>query len=450
LAEKLWIKRVQQQHFAPEIKSLVQKSSVSHQSSIYSLSPFLDDEGILRIRGRFNETDFTIEEKHPILLPRDSRLTELMILQTHNEMLHAGVSATLTKLRQKFWIIKGKQLVKKIIHKCLICRRYSAKPAKQLTGQIPKDRISETPPFFTTEVDFTGPVYVKTGQDVSKSYIALFTCAVTRAVHLELVSDMSTSKFILALRRFLSRRGNCQTFYSDNAKTFKRVSKDIEYFEKIVKDKDLQNYLSSKRISWKFIAELAPCWGGFYERLMRSIKEPLRKILGRAQVTFEELTTILTEVENVLNQRPLSYVFNDANEPEPLTPAHFLLVGHKVEYPYYFADFFNDSTSRDTLIKRKMYQMKLLQQIWKKWKNQYLLDLKTFHSFSSPDVKENLKEGDIVLLEGSQKSKFFWDMGIITQVIKGRDGLVRSCIVKTKNNELRRPIQLLYPIELIN
>ena len=449
-AEQYFIRETQIVHFPDEFKSLVSKKSISPNSSIYSLAPFLDENNLIRIKGRFTDSDFTIGEKHPVLLPRDSRLTELIVTHVHNKMLHAGVAATLSKIRQNFWIIKGRQLVKKVIHNCLICRKYSAKPATQLTGQIPRDRLNETPPFYTTGIDFTGPVYVKTEQSISKCYIALFTCAVTRAVHLELVSDLSTTKFILALRRFLSRRGNCRIIYSDNAKTFKCANKDFDYFDKIIKDKKLQDFVSSERISWKFIVELSPWWGGFYERLMRAIKEPLRKILGRAQLTFEELMTVLTEIENVLNQRPLTYVFNDVNEPEPLTPAHFLLVGHNIKYPHHFAELFNTSTSRTTLVKRKMYQTKLLQQIWTKWKTQYLLDLKNFHTFNSPRVKENLKEGDIVLIEGTSKSKFLWDLGRIIQVFKGRDGLVRSCTVKTKNNEIRRPIQLLYPLELQN
>ncbi|GFW81170.1 integrase catalytic domain-containing protein [Trichonephila clavipes] len=165
-----------------------------------------------------------------------------------------------------------------MIRICLVCKKYSAKPADQL----PRDRITQSPPFQIVGIDFTGAILVKDNQGTRKSYVSLFTCAVTRAVHLELVSDMSTKCFLLALRRFLSRR--------------------------------------DKGIHWKFIVERAPWWGGFYERLVKTIKDPLRKILGRALLTFEELSTILSEVEVIVNHRPLTYVENDPEEPEPLTP----------------------------------------------------------------------------------------------------------------------------------
>ena len=160
---------------------------------------------------------------------------------------------------------------------------------------------------------------------------------------------------------------------------------------------------------------------------MRTIKEPLRKIFGRAQLTFEELMIVLTEIERDISQRPLTYVFNDVNELELQSSAHFLLLDQNIKYPHHFAEFFNISTSRTTLIKHKKYK-----QIWNKSKTQYLLDLKNFHTFSSPRVKENLKEGDIVLIEGTTKPKFLWNVGRVIQVFKGCDGLVRSCIVKPR------------------
>ncbi|GFQ72529.1 uncharacterized protein TNCT_534251 [Trichonephila clavata] len=226
-----------------------------------------------------------------------------------------------------YWI---PQLIRKI-NRCLACKKYSVKSADQLSRQLPRDRISESPPFTVIGVDFTGPVYVKLGNDTEKSYIALFTCAVTRAVHIELVTGLSTRKFILALRRFLSRRSNCKTIYSDNASTFKCANK-----------KEIQ----------------------------------------------------------------------------------------------------------DSLLKRKYYQTKLLSQFWKKWKDNYLLNIRSFHHFPKPSVERNLRVGDVVILEGNTKSKFLWDLGRIAKVMQGRDGLVRSCVVKTKKREFKRPVQLIYPLEL--
>ncbi|GFX04287.1 integrase catalytic domain-containing protein [Trichonephila clavipes] len=185
-----------------------------------------------------------------------------------------GVSATLTQLRKKYWIPKGRQLVKTIIRICLVCKKYSVKPAEQLSGQLPRDRITQSPPFQIVGIDFTGAILVKDNQGTRKSYVSLFTCAVTRAVHLELVSDMSTKCFYL--------------LYGDSSLVEVIAS-------------EFQNSVADKGIHWKFIVERAPWWGGFYERLVKTIKDPLSKILGRALLTFEELSTILSELEVIVN-----------------------------------------------------------------------------------------------------------------------------------------------------
>ncbi|GFW44220.1 integrase catalytic domain-containing protein [Trichonephila clavipes] len=174
-----------------------------------------------------------------------------------------GVSATLTQLRKKYRIPKGRQLVKTMIRICLVCKKYSAKPADQLSGQLPRDRITQSPPFQIVGIDFTGAILVKDNLGTRKSYVSLFTCAVTRAVHLELVSDMSTKCFFFALRRFLARRGNCKVIYSDNARTFKAAERELAYFANILKDNEFQNFVADKGIHWKFIVERAPWWGGF-------------------------------------------------------------------------------------------------------------------------------------------------------------------------------------------
>lgn len=163
-------------------------------------------------------------------------------------------------------------------------------------------------------------MYVKTKGQPAKAYIALFTCAVTRAVHLELVSDQTTENVLLALKRFIARRGLCRIIYSDNARTFKRADKDLKELWQMIKGSELTKLFTDKGITWKFIAERAAWWGGSWERLVRSVKTCLKRVLGKASLNFEELTTILAEVEAVLNSRPLSYVHSDALEPQPLTP----------------------------------------------------------------------------------------------------------------------------------
>lgn len=197
-------------------------------------------------------------------------------------------------------------------------KKFKAKAGQQTTAPLPKDRIIKSQPFEITGVDFAGPFYMKTQNCMTESYIALFTCAVTTAVHF--VSDLSTENFLLALKRFISRRGLCKMIYSDNAKTFKRADQDLKELWKSIQDPQLQEFFSEKGITWRFIAEKAAWWGGFWERLVRSVKIILRKVLGRAELNFEEMCTILTEAEAIIKLRPLTYVHNDVEEPQLLTP----------------------------------------------------------------------------------------------------------------------------------
>ncbi|GFW02565.1 integrase catalytic domain-containing protein [Trichonephila clavipes] len=170
---------------------------------------------------------------------------------------------------------------------------------------------------------------------------------------------MSTKHFLLAFGRFISRRSSCSVVYSDKAKSFKATSKDLIYFAKILKNSEFKDFISSRGITWKFIVERAPWWGGFYERL---VKDPLGKILGKALLTFEELGTILVEIEYIVNSRPLKYVTDDFSEPNPLTLLDFLQYGRKNhDYPLHFAELANKVSNRKSLIKGKQYQTTLLE-----------------------------------------------------------------------------------------
>ncbi|GFX55009.1 integrase catalytic domain-containing protein [Trichonephila clavipes] len=178
--------------------------------------------------------------------------------------------------------------------------------------------------------------------------------------------------------------------------------------------------------------------------------DPLRKILGRALLTFEELSTILSEVEVIVNHRPLTYVENDPGEPEPLTPAHFLELGYgDSKYPIHFIELIDATTAKESYKKRKTYRTLLLKQLWRRWKEQYLLQLKTANHFKTPSVHKNLKLNDVVLVEGNVKSKLLWELGITKEIFIGRDDNVRSCLVKTFKGLFKKSIQLLYPLEIV-
>lgn len=182
---------------------------------------------MLRLEGRLQESQLGFEERHPAILPKNSHFTEILVRHVHHLTLHGGGRDTLARLRTKFWVLQGRQLIKKILSKCIECKKYNTRPLEQEMAPLPADRVTQSPPFSVVGIDFTGPLYAKSSGGVTKMYIAIFTCAVTRAVHLEVVPSISTSSFMQAFRRFVARRGVCSVVYSDNARTFKRADKDI-------------------------------------------------------------------------------------------------------------------------------------------------------------------------------------------------------------------------------
>lgn len=446
-AELYWQTTSQRQAFGSDIVNLRNAAPLEKNSAVRNLSPYLDEDGVLRVGGRLQLSDNNERVKHPIILASDHPFTTLLIEKEHRRLLHAGTRDTLAQLRESYWILRGRQAVKKLLRRCITCRRQKSRPASEPTAPLPADRITRSDPFDVIGVDFAGPLMSNDGGGVRKCYIAVFTCAVTRAVHLELVSDLSARAFLLAFKRFVGRRGISRTVYSDNALTFKRASKDLQNMFRAIRSEEVQGYFSNRRIIWKYIVERAAWWGGFWERLVRSVKVSLRKVLGKNSLNFEELATVLIEAEAVINSRPLTFVYTDVGEPEPLSPAHFL-VGQKLTSlpPHRLPT--EPSSSGGQLRRRWNYRNSLIESFWRRWRNEYLLELRSAHITGST-VSSELKPGDLVLLKEDRLPRHMWKMCRVSETFPGRDGKVRACeIVTTDGGRLKRAIQALYPLEL--
>ena len=207
--------------------------------------------------------------------------------------------------------------MRQYINKCVICRRYAASHYRPPPPPpLPEFRVKQSFPFSAVGVDFAGPLLIKqfsfapgrrNFDDIckGKAWVCLFTCTTTRSVHLDIVTDMSSLTFLRCFKRFVARRGLPSLVVSDNGATFKSAAKIIK---SIVEHPDVQNYLSSVNIKWNFNIERAPWWGGFFERMVQLLKRCLRKMVGQAKLTFDELLTSVTEVEMILNSRPLTYI----------------------------------------------------------------------------------------------------------------------------------------------
>ena len=276
------------------------------------------------------------------------------------------------------------------------------------------------------------------------------TCASTRAVHLELCRSLNVEDFLLSFRRFASRRGLPATLTSDNAKTFKSSCKEIR---KITRSDEVWRYLVNQRTSWNFIIEKAPWWGGFWERLVRSIKRPLKKVLGRSPLNFEELRTVLVEIESVINSRPITYMYDDEDSISyPLTPSD-LIYGLRISSTPNSAQYEVISTYK-SLTRRARHHKSLLQQSTKQWRKEYLTSLR---EQSIVGNKENcareISIGDIVLLKNDSTTRCHWKLAKVEKLISGTDGRVRAAVVKTTSRDkrpvyLRRVVQHLIPIEV--
>ena len=271
-----------------------------------SLKSYYDEKGILRLNTRVsNVENFNFDKKFPILLRNDSHFTQLVIRKVHEEHYHFGINSTLAFIRYNYWIVRGRQTVKNFLKNCVICKIVQGKTAiSPETPKLPEFRVSCNHPFENVSIDYVGPLYFKENADncvrMSKCYVLPFTCSATRAVYLELTPDVGVHSLILAMRRFISRNGTPKLFISDNSKSFK--------------SEDIKSYLRKVNINWKFILEKSPWWGGFYERLIGVMKNLLKKAMGRARLTYDEILTILIEIESIINSRPLTYMSDNHDD----------------------------------------------------------------------------------------------------------------------------------------
>ncbi|GFW79874.1 integrase catalytic domain-containing protein [Trichonephila clavipes] len=407
-AEETIIRWVQGFYFQEEIRGIKKQISLPPKSPLRSLHPFIDEHGLVRVGGRLQNSQLQFNSKHPIILPSQHSISELLIKEQHIAHLHAGPTLLAHVLRQSHWIVGSRKLINKCIRKCLKCNKFkTSTTTPQLMGNLPKHRATLERPFFSCGIDYAGPVLIKCnkgrGTKSTKGYIALFVCLATKAVHIEAVGDLTTDSFIAALRRFSARRGAPRHIYN-----------------------------------WHFIPPSSPHFGGIWESGIRSVKFHLKRVLGETILTFEELTTLLTQIEGLLNSRPLSYV-NDSDIEciSTLTPSHFLTGDVLLSVP---EELPSTSNHRD--------RWELLQNIkrgfWKKWSSEFISSLQPRKKWQ--DAQPNLKEDDIVLIKEEGPSGT-WPMARVLQVHPGNDGLVRVATVKTQDSVFKRPVHKLpiYP-----
>lgn len=362
-AERAIIQRAQRDSFRDEIERLRAACPITKTSRLHRLDPMMEDD-VLRVRGRIGAATAPIETKRPIILDGRHRITRLIVLREHCAAGHANRERVTNDLRQRYWIIHLRPTVRTVERSCALCKVRKSRPVFPATGDLPRARHEPFQrPFSNCGTDYFGPMVVKVGRRREKRWGALFTCLTTRAVHLELVPSLSTSSAIMALRRMAARRGWPKMMYSVNATNFKGADRELReaYAEWVpaLRDKGLLN-----RMTWRYTAPGAPNQGGAWERLVRSVKVALAATLKEREPTEEVLSTLLTEAEFAVNARTLTHVSVSHQDPEALTPNHFLLGssnGLPLTGPCYETD-------------RRVWRtsLALADHFWRRWVKEYL------------------------------------------------------------------------------
>ena len=407
------------------------------EQRLKKLQPILMGD-VLRVGGRIDQATVSNTMKHPMILPAYAGVSKLIIQYYHKTVGHGGWMSTLNALRSKFWLLQGRTAVKSALHRCTVCKRYGAKPEQQVMADLPAERLQDgTPPFTNVGVDFFGPFEVKVGRSMVKKYGCIFTCLVSRAIHLELACGLDTDAFINALRRFVARRGQPRMFVSDNGTNLHGGERELRESIQKMKNERIEDFCHTRGFQWKFNPAHASHFGGVWERLIRSVRRTLNGVLKEQRLTEDVLSTALIEVENILNSRPITGVSSDHQDPEPLTPNHLLLLR---EGPFAPVEGITDKSVCYGR-RRWLHVQYLASLFWTRWRKEYLPLLQRRNKWTTP--KENVRVNDIVLLVDETTPRGKWPLGRVLSVRTSNDGKVRSVDVKVNNNVLKRPISKL-------
>ncbi|XP_060875890.1 uncharacterized protein LOC132949125 [Metopolophium dirhodum] len=435
---------VQRQTFAVEIAAL--SNGLPCSKSLRRLDLFIDPVGVLRVGGRLRNAEIPYVHKHPALLPSRHRLTDLIIDHNHCALSHPGAMTLQSHLQREFWILSGRQAIRSRLRLCLPCFRTRPQTVQPKMAALPKYRVQQIKPFAISGVDYAGPISIKgsRGRASSRSsaYICLFVCTVTKALHIELSSDLSTETFLLAFTRFAARRGPIKEIHSDCGTNFVGAANILNPLHNFIASETYQhsvrNHLSKDQITWFFNPPSSPHFGGLWEAGVKSTKSLIFRSIGTHRLTSEELITLLTKIEATLNSRPLCALSNDPKDLEALTPSHFLTLVPSTSLP---------DPCLENVPLSKMQRWRLVTDLhryfWTRWKNEYLSTLQLRTKWS--DDGKQLNVGDLVLIK-EPSHPLYWRYGRITDLHPGADGVSRVATVHTSSGVLTRPAVKLCPV----
>ena len=443
-AELTLIAAVQKRYFMSDILMLRQGQLCS--SRLRSLCPFLDG-GVVRVGGRLENASVGYDARHPFLLPKKDHFVNLLIDNCHRKNLHTGPHLVTAILRQKYWILAARNVVRFRLRQCNLCFKIRPTSSFPIMGNLPTPRVTEAKPFTHAGVDYAGPFHItwsrRRGAKSQKAYLCLFICLCTKALHLELVSDLTTDMFLAAFKRFLSRRGPCSVMYSDCGTNFIGARNKLNEIYKLVDSREytsgLKVGLEEYHLQWKFQPPGSPHFSGIWEANIKSVKSHLYKLIGSQILTYEEFHTVLVQIEALLNSRPLCWMSSDPSDPLPLTPAHFLTFSPLQVLPSSV-----EVEENPNLLTRKQLLDQMVHVFWKRWHVEYLNQLQIRQKWNTPGCPVQI--GTVVVIRHDNLPPLRWPVGIITEIFPGADGVTRVAMVKTKDGLYKRPVVRLCPL----
>ncbi|XP_056093862.1 uncharacterized protein LOC130072671 [Rhinichthys klamathensis goyatoka] len=436
-ARLIVVRNAQHDTFAEEIKCLSRGEVVPKSSSLRKLNPIVDKDGLLRVGGRIPLADIPWEEKHPIIVPRKHHVATLLVRHYHAKVAHQGRHLTEGAVRSAgLWLIGGKRLVSSIIHRCVTCNKLRGRLEEQKMSSLPSERLDPGPPFTNVGVDVFGPWTISSrrtrgGIAENKRWAVIFTCMVTRAVHIEVLESLSSSSFVNSLRRFTAVRGPVRLFRSDQGTNFIGACKELQIKSD---DQELNAYLHNQSCTWTFNPPHSSHMGGVWERMIgiaRRILDALLLQTNTAHLSHEVLVTLMAEVMAIMNARPLVPVSSDPDMPTVFTPA--MLLTQKVDPVLPPA---GEYDLKDLYSKQWKQVQALADSFWKRWRQEYLVLLQPRRKWHMD--KPNLSEGDVVLLKDAQVKRNEWPVGVVVNAIPSKDSKVRKVDVRVGRQGTQR------------
>ena len=439
-AERLWIKEAQS-----DIENLIKPTALKRLG-------IKEEDGILVAGCRLEEwSGHTYDNQNPVVLSSKSKLAVLYARKVH-ESCHLGVSTIVSKIRRKYWIVGARNLVKKIRHKCSTCRKLDRALQNQVMGKIPAERLRPAPAWSYSSLDLFGPFEIRgeaNKRSRAKGYGVILNCLLSRAVHLEIVTDYGTDAFLLAIRRFIALRGCPIKMWSDRGTQLVAANKEMKQVIANHDEKLILEFGSDNSIDWEFTSPDAPWQNGCAEALVKSAKRAITVSIGDQILTFTEMQTVLYEVANLLNERPIGRHPTALEDGAYLCP-NDLLLGRSTNK--ISGGPFSSASNRYS---RYKFVQKIISAFWVKWTRDFFPSLTIWPKWHTS--RRSVKVGDIVLIQDSNQIRGNWKMARVTQANPSlRDGFVRNIELQYKNKgstnytTISRPMQrviVLVPVD---